>query len=924
MLALSLAAQAVAAALAPALGRRYGRVAFVVPMAAAVVVLALLAGPFVDALGGVPHRESYAWAESLGLSIDLRLDGFGALMALLIVGIQLLVAAYAYGYFTTPRPDLGRFTANLTTFAGAMLGLVLADDILLVFVFWELTSVTSYLLIGTDDLRSSARASALQALLTTAAGGLAMLGGLVLVGQAAGTYSLSAILSAPPTGATVSAGLVLILLGAFTKSAQAPFHGWLPGAMAAPTPVSAYLHSATMVKAGIYMIARFAPAFADVPVWRPLVLAVGATTMIIGGWRALRQHDLKLVLAFGTISQLGFLTLLLGAGYPETTLAGVAVLFAHATFKASLFMTVGIVDHQTLTRDLRRLSGLGERLRSTAIIAVLAGASMAGLPPLFGFVAKEAAFEALLGTTDALGVGLIVAVLVGSILTVAYTLRYVWGAFARKRDDELKAEPVTPTGPRPARWLVVPAGVLAVAGLALGIWPAAGSPLVITAAQALDDAVPGQPLALWHGFNLALGLSAVAIAAGVIAWRFRRQVNRFQGLMPRVPDGSRVYLATLEGALGGSKRITAVVQSGSLPIYLGVIVLTSLALPGIFLVRGTLPISQLQLADNSWQLVAVGVIMVAALAVCTMQRRFSAVLALGATGYGIAVLFLLHGAPDLALTQLLIETLVLVLFVLVLRHLPKRFEGRRWRLGQAPRILIAICVGVLTTVFAAIAVGARIASPVSDQFLERALPEGGGRNVVNVILVDFRGFDTFGEIVVLTAAALGVIALVRAARRDRSDSARLRTGLTSIPHRHRSVVLETGIRGVYRPLLLFSIYLLFAGHNAPGGGFIGGLVAGSALILIAVGLGTDELRRRVRLRAEWMLGSGILVASGSGALGLFTGGGFLTRASVSFDVPVLGELSLSSTATFDIGVYLVVVGLVIALLRSLGSEEVST
>jgi len=920
MLALSLAIFAVTALVAGPAGRRIGRAVFVFPAIASAATLALLAAPIARAVSGTVTTESYAWVPGLGLSIDLRLDAFGALMTLLVVAIQLLVAIYAYGYFAKPKPGIGRFAATLTAFAGAMLGLVLSDDILLVFVFWELTSVSSYLLIGTDDRRRAARAAALQALLTTGAGGLAMLGGLVILGQAAGTYSLSAILAAPPEGTTVTVGLVLILLGAFTKSAQVPFHSWLPGAMAAPTPVSAYLHSATMVKAGIYLIARLSPAFASVPVWRPLVLTVGGVTMLLGGWRALRQHDLKLVLAYGTISQLGFLTLLFGAGYPETTLAGTAVLLAHAAFKASLFMTVGIVDHQTHTRDLRRLSGLGRTLRPTAVVAILAAASMAGLPPLFGFVAKEAAFEALLG--DAMGVALITLVVVGSVLTVAYTARYVWGGFARKQPYELE-EVVAPTTVPPAVALVAPAGLLAVLGLALGIWPAAGSPLVVGAAMALDPAVPDYPLALWHGFNLALGLSALAVGAGLVAWKFRYVVEGWQARMPAVPDGSRIYQATLSGVMGGAKRVTAVVQNGSLPIYLGVILVTTLVLPGAMLAGAGLQIGELRFTDHPMQAVAVAIIVVGAVATTAFHRRFPAVLALGAVGYGIAVLFVLQGAPDLAITQLLIETLILVLFVLVLRHLPERFDSHRWKLGQIPRIVIAVGMGVLAMAFTATAVAARVAPPVSAEFIERAVPDGGGRNVVNVILVDFRGFDTFGEIVVLTATALGVLALVRAARRDRPESLSTRTGLTEIPRRHRSVVLETGIRAVFRPLVLFSIYLLFAGHNDPGGGFIGGLVAGSALILVAVGHGIAELRRRLRVRAEWLLGSGILLASGSAAIGWLADGGFLTRASVEIDVPVFGALYLSTTASFDVGVYLVVVGLVVALLRSLGSEEVT-
>jgi multicomponent Na+:H+ antiporter subunit A len=726
-----------------------------------------------DVLDGGVVTETHRWLPSLGLELTLRLDGFALLMLALVSGIGVLIFIYAEAYFSA-RPDLGRFAATLLAFSGSMLGLVLADNLLLLFVFWELTSITSYLLIGFEDTKAEARAAALQAFLITGAGGLALLGGCLLLGQAAGTYSLSAILAAPPTGGVVSAALVLLLLGAFTKSAQAPFHSWLPGAMAAPTPVSAYLHSATMVKAGVYLIARLAPAFApEIGWWRPVVIAVGATTMLIGGYRALRQDDLKLLLAHGTTSQLGFMVVLLGAGSDEATFAGVALLIAHGAFKAALFMVVGIVDHQAHTRDLRRLTGLGQRMPVVAAVAVVSAGSMAGVPLLLGFISKEAAYESLLHAEVGWYRPLVVAaVVVGSILTFAYSARFVWGAFASKDPALLRDDAVGPEVPRPGKRFLGPAALLAVLSVVTGVLPALLDRLVGQAAITLAPLLEPAHLAIWHGVNPALGLSLLTFAAGAALFLGRARVAAAQDAVPSLPSADGGYRATLRGTVRVADRVTAVVQNGSLPVYLGVILVTVLAVPGgVLLTRTKLP-DDVVLFDSPIQVVVTIVVASCAFAAAAAHRRFAAAIFLGGVGYGVAVLFVIQGAPDLALTQLLVETLVLVIYVLVLRHLPERFQAVRWRFGQGPRVVIAMGIGVFAAAFALIAASARVDDPVSDAHLALALPEGHGRNVVNVTLVDFRGFDTMGEIVVLTVAALGIAGLVRAARRDRATAAR--------------------------------------------------------------------------------------------------------------------------------------------------------
>ena len=421
---------------APLLGRRLGRRVFYVvglaPLATAVWAATRAAG----VVDGDDVRSTTAWVPGLDLTLDLRLDALGLLMVALVAGVGTLVFLYCTQYFSASDPGVGRFAAVLTGFAGAMLGLVLADDVLLLYVFWELTSVTSFLLIGYSDEEEESRRAAVQALLVTTFGGLVMLLGLLLLSLEAGTTSLSAMLAEPPRGTTTAVALVLVLLGAFTKSAQVPFHPWLPAAMAAPTPVSAYLHAAAMVKAGVYLVARFAPAFAAVAVWRPLVITVGLATMLVGGWRALRQTDLKRLLAFGTVSQLGFLFVLVGAGTREAALAGAAVLLAHGLFKACLFLSVGVIDHETGTRDVRVLSGLSRTMPVLFVSATIAAASMAAVPPLFGFIAKEAAYEAFLHG-DGWDLLTLAGLFAGSVLTGAYSARFVWGAFAAKRLSEL-------------------------------------------------------------------------------------------------------------------------------------------------------------------------------------------------------------------------------------------------------------------------------------------------------------------------------------------------------------------------------------------------------------------------------------------------------------------------------------------------------
>ena len=760
---LLLAAHALMATLAPLAARRSPRAALAVGGVAPAVALVWTASHAPAVVGGDTINEVVRWLPDLGLEVTLRLDAFSLLMALLISGVGVLVFWYAASYMGGDA-GIGRFAGTLCAFAGSMLGMVLVDNLLALYVFWELTSLTSYLLIGFEDRKGSARSAALQALLVTSAGGFAMLAGFVVLGQAAGTYELSAIVADPPSGTAVATGVALVLVGAFTKSAQVPFHSWLPGAMAAPTPVSAYLHSATLVKAGVYLLARLAPAFAaGVVFWRPVVVGIGVATMLVGGWRALQQHDLKLLLAYGTVSQLGLMTALVGAGRPEATFAGVAVIAAHGLFKAALFLVVGIVDHQAHSRDLRRLSGVGRRMPTVAAVAVVATASMVGLPPLLGFLAKEEAFESLLHAGTGAGPFLALAgVVAGSVLTVAYGARFLWGVLATKPPAALHG-PLPDEADAPSLRFVGPAAVLVLLTVVLGLLPGLTTELVRPAAAAVEETAADK-LALWHGVGAPLVLSALTLAAGALLFAGRGAVERAMARVPLTAGGAPVYKCSLAALNRAADRLTGIVQNGSLPVYLGVILLTVLVLPGVALVAGTRIPDGLVAFDVVLQLPVVAVVIAAAVGAAVARRRFPAVLFLGGVGYGVAALFAIQGAPDLALTQFLVETLVLVIFVLVLRHLPDRFRGAHPGLGRRTRLAIAGATGAFVAAFAVVAAGARAGDTVSRAHVDRALPEGGGRNVVNVILVDFRGFDTLGEITVLAVAALGIASLVLAGR----------------------------------------------------------------------------------------------------------------------------------------------------------------
>ncbi|HEX6249220.1 MAG TPA: Na+/H+ antiporter subunit A [Nocardioidaceae bacterium] len=935
-------AHAAAALVAPALVRRLGTRAF---LALALVPLACFAwvatrtGPVAD---GEVLTSTVSWVPALDLELALAMGTLQWLMGLIVTGVGALVLAYCAWYFHDDDPAVGYFAGVFLAFAGAMLGLVLADDLLVMYVFWELTTVFSYLLIGYDPTKRASRGAAMQAIIVTTLGGLAMLVGILVLGHEAGTYQVSELGDSPVSGTTASVVVVLLLLGAISKSALFPFHFWLPGAMAAPTPVSAYLHAAAMVKAGVYLVALLAPILSSVPGWHLVLLPLGLFTMLLGGWRALRQNDIKLLLAYGTVSQLGFLLVVAGIGTRSAALAAAAMLVAHALFKASLFLVVGIVDHNAGTRDLRKLSGVGRAMPLVAVTAAISGASMAGLPPLTGYVAKEGVLVALIDvaeTGDGTGLGavtgwtVLLGVVAGSALTAAYTLRFLWGAFWSKPGVETTTVKRVPTG------FAAPAALLAALSLLFGFLGAVETTLLTPHAEQFPAGAHEPELTLWHGFSLALWLSVTAVGGGVLLFWLRSGFERLQATVSPPVSAEQGYERGMRLVDRAAVEITGLTQRGSVAIYLSIIMLTVVLLPGTVLLTGTRPDLEVAPWDTPTQAVVGAIVVGAAVLTILARRRLTAVLLLGITGYGTAVLFLLHGAPDIALTQILVETVTLVVFVLVLRRLPDHFTTRPLTRARYVQAGIALLSTLAVAAFMTVAVDARTATPVSADFPEAAEEIGGGYNVVNVTLVDIRAWDTLGEIAVLVVAATGVASLVFIQRRNVSirrvrdipypegverqpTTPGRRTwlpGSRTLRPERRSIVFEVVTRLVFHTVVVFSIYLLFAGHNNPGGGFAAGLVTGLALVVRYLAGGRYELDEAMPVAAGGLVGSGLVVATAAGLVPLAFGGAVLQSAILELDLPVIGTIKLVTALFFDIGVYLVVVGLALDLLRSLGS-----
>jgi multicomponent Na+:H+ antiporter subunit A len=744
-----------AAILAPTVCRIAGRASGWILALLPLGLTAYLAGSAPSVWSGEPISTATRWVPSLGLDLTFRLDGLSLLFALLIAGIGVLVVIYS-GEYLAGHPHLGRYYFALLMFMGSMLGLVLADNALLLFVFWELTSITSYLLIGFDHEREAARRGALQALLVTATGGLALLAGLVLVGQIAGTYEISGLLASGDVlraHRLYPAALGLILLGAFTKSAQFPFHFWLPNAMEAPTPASAYLHAATMVKAGVYLLARLTPALGGTDLWWWIVTVTGGITMLTGAWLALRKTDLKQVLAYSTVSVLGILVFLLGMGGDAAWKATAAYLVAHGLYKGSLFLVAGVVDHETGTRDIDRLGGLRKAMPITALAALAAAISMAGLPPAFGFIGKELALEASLQHAWAPIVLTAAIVIAGALLFAAAGMVSLRPFFGAPGDP-----PQRPHEAPFALWLGP--FVLAAGGLGLGLAPGLLNAAVESAAGAVAASpVPSPDLALFHGFNLPLLLSGLTAAGGMGFYFGHRRLSAPTSRARWGPE--RWYDASFSGTMSLAVRQTRILQNGYLHYYLLTMVVATVALTAYAFTRVPILAGEWRIGGVQFhEALLVGVILVSIAIAVRSRSGLTSVAALGVIGIGMALIFVLFGAPDLAITQVVVDMLTVILLVLVLYRLPEVSRLTKPP-GRLRDLLVAFSAGGLIS--ALVLVTASIEHPASAAryFIENSVPAAGGRNVVNVILVDFRVLDTLGEITVLAVAAVGVYSLRR-------------------------------------------------------------------------------------------------------------------------------------------------------------------
>ncbi|MGF2949428.1 Na+/H+ antiporter subunit A [Microbacterium alcoholitolerans] len=948
----------------PALVRWLGAQAFVIGalVPAAAFVHALLLTPAVLNPQATPF-ESYAWIPQLGLNLSMRMDVLGWVMTLIVTGVGALVLLYCRWYFHDDSREVGTFAGVLLGFAGAMYGLVLTDDLVMLVMFWELTSILSYLLIGHYRHRAASRRAALQALLVTTLGGLVMFVGVILLVVEAGTASIQRLLELAPTGPLVDAAVVLLLIGAISKSALFPFHFWLPSAMAAPTPVSAYLHAAAMVKAGIYLIARFAPIFALSAPWRPIVITLGVFTLLLGGIQALRETDLKRILAFGTVSQLGFFAVVIGYGTPAAALAGLALVIGHALFKSALFLIVGVIDRQLSTRDIGELSGVGRQAPAMATAAFISVASMMGIAPTIGYIAKESTLTALLEDAQhgsMWGWIALIGVTLGAMLTAAYGARFLWGAFWRKKDAGGTRMPETVWPDPPVGFLSAPI-ILAGLTIAAGIGAPAidlalrGYAVTVLPAGSMASAAPGH-LMLWHGLEPALFLSLGAIAVGIGAFvvSIRTRWDRRPRLLPFT--AADAYYVVMRGVDRLSVLTTSLTQRGSLPLYVGTIFIVLLAAEATALVAATPAQLELSAWHTPTQIVVAPVMAIAGIVAVRARKRYTGVVLVSVTGLGMVVLFATSGAPDLALTQILVETVTMVTFALVLRRLPSRMGEHNASVGRIPRAVLAIGVGLTMACVAIVATQARMFEPISVDFVDLAYGLGHGKNVVNVALVDLRGWDTMGELSVLVLAATGVASLVfvthradllsatrdlpqtsrrAAARRplvETEEGLRFQTAenrgaprawLVSgqqIKAENRSILLEVIVRVLFHTIILVSIYLLFSGHNTPGGGFAGGLVAGMAMVMRYIAGGRWELGAAAPTDAGRLLGSGLVVAVGAALVPMFFGLAPLESSVWEWELPIVGHIEFVSSTVFDIGVYLVVIGLVLDVLRSLGAE----
>lgn len=908
-----------AAAPLAAWATRYNRLASAwVAGLATLLTLAILFPSMSLVFAGETLIQQWSWLPAIGFNIAFRLDGLALLFALLILLIGLLIIIYAR-YYLSARDSMGRFYAYMLMFMGSMLGIVLSENLLQLVVFWELTSITSFLLISYWQYRQDARQGARMALAVTGAGGLALLGGVLLLGHIVGSYQLSDVLA---SGDLIKSHdlylptLILILLGVFTKSAQFPFHFWLPHAMAAPTPVSAYLHSATMVKAGIFLLARFFPALSGTPEWMWMVGTAGMITLLLGAYVALFKHDLKGLLAYSTLSHLGLITLLFGFSSDLALVAAIFHIINHATFKGSLFMVAGIIDHESGTRDMRKLNGLFKMMPHTAVLAMIAAAAMAGVPLLNGFLSKEMFFEQAISASDSpLAIWTIPAlVTIAAIFSVAYSLRFIHDVFFNGQPIDL---PKTPH--EPPRFMKIPVDILVVLCLLVGVAPMfLISPiLTVAVASSLQTAAPAFSLAIWHGFNVPLLMSFIALVLGVAVYSVRHYLFAWHEKSLHEISGKAVFDWLLWKTIRFAKKTTDAFDQTHLQPAVSWTLAGALVLSMITFFQFSSPLignRTLIEADIITILMAITLIIASALTVILHHKRLVSLIAIGVVGLVVALGFVKFSAPDLALTQLSVEVVTIVLLLLALFFLPQHTPQERSYIRFTRDGILSVSAGIAVFMLT-MAVLSREYAPISGFFLENAKPGGGGTNVVNVILVDFRGFDTLGEIVVLALAGLCVFAMLEGLRL--AAPSKDIDGL-SWSHDPHPPIMQTLTRLLFPLMLMVAVFIFLRGHNLPGGGFIAGLIASVALISQYLANGIDWTNERLRVDMHRIIWLGLLIATATGMVSMLLGYPFLTSAFTYLNWPVVGKFEVASAIAFDLGVFLVVVGATVMILVELG------
>ncbi|MCI5109243.1 MAG: monovalent cation/H+ antiporter subunit A [Marivita sp.] len=904
-------------ALVPGLMIRAGRNACAsftaVPTAIALILLLTFAPAVMD---GQVIQAEVNWLPQLGLSASFFLDGLGLLFGCMILGVGLLITLYARFYLSGEDP-VGQFYTYLLLFQGAMLGIVLSDNILLLLVFWELTSLSSFLLIGYWKHLPEGRQGARMALTVTGAGGLAMIGGMLILGNIVGSYNLTDILQA---GDAIRASewylpaLILILLGAFTKSAQFPFHFWLPHAMAAPTPVSAYLHSATMVKAGVFLMARMWPVLSGTDAWFYIVATIGLITMVLGALIALFKNDLKALLAFSTVSHLGLLTMLLGFGTEAAAVAAVFHIINHLTFKAALFMTAGIIDHETHTRDIKRLGGLRHLMPITFFIGTVAALSMAGIPLFNGFLSKEMMLEEASHTYWA-GNHYAVPVLatIGALLSVAYSFRFISHVFLGPVRDDYPSKPHDP----PFGLWASPA-LLVILVILIGVMPFLAEGIVTAAASAVTGADLHPHLKIWHGVTPALFMSIIAVVGGAVLLAMHAPLDR-AWINARRPEAKAIFDRLIAAIVGLTQRITAGTHNGAISRYLAIFTVASVVLGAIAFMggglaaptRGLLPVPSV---------IAVGWVMliVATISVVTMHHhRFRALVLIGIIGLTISAGFVYMSAPDLALTQISVETVTIMLLLLALHFLPK-ITPHESPMGLKIRdgiIAVAAGAGVGGLAFAFMQ---RDISTISSYHIDNSYTGGGGTNVVNVILVDFRGYDTYGEIIVLGIAGLLIYALMHALLEGPAARRLRNADYSQDRSKDRHPLMMVVVTRVLMPIaLVVGLYIFLRGHNQPGGGFVAGLVVAIALLMQYMASGFTWTQDRQRIEYHTLIGFGVIIAGVTGAGAWVFGVPFLTSSYTYVHLPPIEEFELATAMLFDLGVFLTVLGAVMLMLYSL-------